>query len=193
MHEGLSSRISTNAAALDLRSSAPIGSSLAPSCSKNGVGREVDDRDLLDLPGMVRTFTVANPAVVGKPLEEIAQWRDARGVFLRRIRLGQEIPNLPGATLNRGDEVELLGTERAIQRFAGTVGVAHRSDAARDLAAIGIAIFCGGLIGAPFLLVHGFRLSLATAVGAQVVGIVLGWLHSVRPTLGAFPRPPVPS
>jgi len=153
------------------------------------VGEEVDDRELLDMPGIVRTFTVSKPAIIGKALEEIAQWREARGVYLRKVRrLGQEIPILPGTTLNRGDEVELVGAERAIQRFSDMVGEAHRVDAATDLAAIGIAIFCGGLIGAPFLVMHGFRLSLGTAVGCLVVGIVLGWLHSVRPTFGRIPE-----
>ena len=153
------------------------------------VGEEVDDKELLDMPGSVQMFTVANPAVIGKPLEELAQWKDARGVFLRRIkRIGQEIPILPGATLNRGDEVELLGTEAALKRIAGIVGVPHKTGPATDLAAVCLAVFAGGLIGIPFVVIHGFRLSLGTAVGALVMGIVLGWLHSVHPTFGRLPE-----
>ncbi|SPE40894.1 conserved membrane hypothetical protein [Candidatus Sulfopaludibacter sp. SbA3] len=153
------------------------------------VGEEVDDRELLDMPGMAKTVTVASKAVIGKPLEELAQLREARGVYLRRIRrLGLEIPILPGTTLNRGDEVDLLGTEAAMKRFIGMIGMPHKSDAATDLAAVGIAIFVGGMIGVPFLVVHGFRLSLGTAVGALVMGILLGWLHAVRPTFGRIPE-----
>jgi putative transport protein len=153
------------------------------------VGEEVDDKELLDMPGSVQTVTVANPAVIGKPLEELAQWRETRGVYLRRIRrIGQDIPILPGTTLNRGDEVELLGTESALKRFVGMVGIPHPSGAATDLAAVCLAVFAGGLIGVPFVVVHGFRLSLGTAVGALVMGIVLGWLHSVRPSFGRVPE-----
>ena len=153
------------------------------------VGEEVDDRELLDLPGMVQTVTVSNKAIVGRPLEELAQLREARGVYLRRIRrVGQEIPILPGTVLNRGDEVELLGTATAIKRFVGMVGMAHKSDPATDLAAVCLAIFLGGLIGIPFVVISGFRLSLGTAVGALVAGIVLGWLHSVRPSFGRVPE-----
>ena len=153
------------------------------------VGEEVDDKELLDMPGSVQTVTVANPAVIGKPLEELAQWRETRGVYLRRIRrIGQDIPILPGTTLNRGDEVELLGTESALKRFVGMVGTPHPSGAATDLAAVCLAVFAGGLIGVPFVVVHGFRLSLGTAVGALVMGIVLGWLHSVRPSFGRVPE-----
>ena len=153
------------------------------------VGEEVDDKDLLDMPGSVQTVTVANPAVIGKPLEELAQRRETRGVYLRRIRrIGLDIPILPGTTLNRGDTIELLGTEAALKRLAGTIGTTHKPDARTDLAAVGLGIFAGGLIGAPFLVIHGFRLSLGTAVGTLIMGIVLGWLYSVRPAFGRIPE-----
>ena len=153
------------------------------------VGEEVDDRELLDLPGMIQTATVSNKAIVGRPLEELGQLREARGVFLRSIRrIGQEIPVLSGTTLHRGDEVQLVGTAVAVKRMTGLIGMPHRSDAATDLAAVCLAVFAGGLIGVPFMVVHGFRLSLGTAVGALVIGIVLGWLHSVRPSFGRIPE-----
>jgi putative transport protein len=132
---------------------------------------------------------VANPAVIGMPLEELAQWRETRGIFLRRIRrIGQDIPILPGATLNRGDEVEVVGTEPALNRFVPIVGTPHKTGAATDLAAVCLAVFAGGLIGMPFVVVHGFRLSLGTAVGALVMGIVLGHVHSVLPSFGRVPE-----
>jgi putative transport protein len=153
------------------------------------VGEEIDDKELLDMPGNNQTVTVANSAVIGKPLEELAQWKEARGVFLRRIqRIGQDVPILPGTTLDRGDIVELVGTANALKRFVVMVGIPHKTDAATDLAAVGAAIFVGGLIGTPFVVVHGFRLSLGTAVGALVLGILLGWLHSVRPSFGRIPE-----
>jgi putative transport protein len=153
------------------------------------LGEEVDDKELLDMPASIQTITVANPAVIGKPLEELAQWRDTRGIYLRRIRrLGQDIPILPGTILNRGDTVELLGPESALKRFVGTVGTAHKTGAVTDLAAVGLGIVAGGLIGAPFLVVHGFRLSLGTAVGTLMMGILLGWLYSVRPAFGRIPE-----
>ena len=153
------------------------------------IGEEADDKELLDMPGNVQAVTVSNPAVIGKPLEDLAQWRESRGVYLRRIkRIGEDIPTLPGTVLNRGDVVELLGTESAIRRFAGLVGMSHKSGPGTDLAAVCFAVVAGCLIGVPFVVVHGFRLSLGTAVGALVMGIVLGWLHSVRPTFGHLPE-----
>jgi putative transport protein len=153
------------------------------------VGEEIDDKELLDMPGNNQTVTVANSAVIGKPLAELAHWKEARGVFLRRIqRIGEDVPILPGTTLDRGDIVELVGTADALKRFVVLVGTPHKTDAVTDLAAVGAAVFVGGLIGTPFLVVHGFRLSLGTAVGALVLGILLGWLHSVRPSFGRIPE-----
>jgi putative transport protein len=68
------------------------------------------------------------------------------------------------------------------------VGTAHKTGAVTDLAAVGLGIVAGGLIGAPFLVVHGFRLSLGTAVGTLMMGILLGWLYSVRPAFGRIPE-----
>jgi putative transport protein len=72
--------------------------------------------------------------------------------------------------------------------LTGLIGTAHKSDAATDLAAVCLAVFVGGLIGVPFVVLQGFRLSLGTAVGALVIGIVLGWVHSVRPSFGRVPE-----
>ena len=113
------------------------------------LGDTVVKEDRPEIRGMVQTVTVSNKQVIGKPLEELAQMREARGVFLRRIRrVGLEIPIFPSTILNRGDEVEMVGTEPAVKRVMGLVGIPHRSDMATDLAAVGMAIFAGGLIGA---------------------------------------------
>ncbi len=153
------------------------------------LGEELDDKELLDMPASAQVVTVSNPAVIGIALEQLARWRETRGVYLRRIsRVGLDIPILPGTTLNRGDTVELLGTADALKRFIAMMGTPHKTDAGTDLAAVGVAIFFGGLIGAPFVVLHGFRLSLGTAVGALVMGILLGWLHSVRPSFGRIPE-----
>jgi putative transport protein len=152
-------------------------------------GEEVDDRELLDMPGIVQTVTISSEAISGVPLATLGQSREARGIFLRRIkRAGIEIPVTPGTTLDRGDVVELVGSAAAIKRYAPSIGTPHRTDPASDLAAIGIAVFVGGLIGAPFVLIHGFRVSLGTAVGALVAGILLGRLHSIHPAVGRIPE-----
>jgi putative transport protein len=61
-----------------------------------GVGPEVDDKALLDLPIEALDVVVTRRSLVGKTLAELAQLESARGVFLRKLtRAGQEIPIAP--------------------------------------------------------------------------------------------------
>ena len=69
--------------------------------------------------------------------------------------------------------------------------MADRPTDVADVAFIGAGITVGALIGALVLKVGGLPLTLSTAGGALVAGIVLGWLRSVRPAFGRIPSPTV--
>src|SRR5207237_4272927 len=56
---------------------------------------------------------------------------------------------------------------------------------------IGGAITLGALVGALVLKVSGVPLTLSTAGGALIAGLVFGWLRSVRPLFGRIPSPTV--
>ena len=53
------------------------------------------------------------------------------------------------------------------------------------------AIVIGALIGSLVLNVGGVPLTLSTAGGALIAGIIGGWLRSVRPTFGRIPTPTI--
>ena len=59
------------------------------------------------------------------------------------------------------------------------------------MAFVGAAIVVGALIGALVFKVAGVPLTLSTAGGALIAGIIGGWLRSVRPTFGRIPTPTV--
>src|SRR5438067_2233802 len=71
------------------------------------------------------------------------------------------------------------------------VGVAGRRTDVTDMAFVGAAIVVGALIGALVFKVAGVPLTLSTAGGALIAGIVGGWLRSVRPSFGRIPTPTV--
>src|SRR5262249_62282427 len=54
---------------------------------------------------------------------------------------------------------------------------------------VGIGIFTGGFPGATAINVAGLPLSLTASGGALIMGLVFGWLRSVRPTFGRIPEP----
>src|SRR5215469_4471464 len=151
---------------------------------------EIDDPELLSTPVEGVDVYVTNKDVDGKTLAELATLPGARGVFLRKIARGAvavSIPVLPNTKIYRGDIVTLVGRTGDIARAIKMLGVADRPSDIADVAFIGAAVTLGAIIGAFVLKVRGVPLTLSTAGGALIAGIVFGWLRSVRPTFGRIP------
>jgi putative transport protein len=137
---------------------------------------------------------VTNKAVDGKTLFDLAQSPAARGVFLRKITRGAtatDIPILPATTIHRGDLFTLVGRTQDTAAAIKLLGVPDRPTDVADVAFIGAAIAIGALVGAYVLNIGGVPITLSTAGGALIAGIVGGWLRSVRPSFGRIPTPTV--
>ena len=161
--------------------------------SLTGAGaKEVDDPELLSVPVEGVDVYVTNKAVDGKTLDELAGLPGARGVFLRKITRGAtatSIPILPNTQIQRGDILTLVGRTQDTTGAAKLVGVADRPTDVADVAFMGAGIVIGALIGALVWKVGGVPLTLSTAGGALVSGLICGWLRSVRPKFGRIPTP----
>jgi putative transport protein len=156
--------------------------------------KEVEDPELLSVPVEGVDTLVTNKPVDGKTLAELARLPGARGVFLRKITRGAtatDIPILPNTQLYRGDVVTLVGRTQDTTAAAKMLGVADRPTDVADVAFIGAAITLGALVGALVLKIGGVPLTLSTAGGALISGLVFGWLRSVRPFFGRIPSPTV--
>src|SRR5688572_26832577 len=155
---------------------------------------EVDDKELLAVPIEGVDVLVTNKEVDGKTLAELAQTPAARGVFLRKITRGAtatDIPILPSTEINRGDLLTLVGRTQDVAAATKMLGVADRMTDITDMGFVGAAIVIGALIGALVFNVAGVPLTLSTAGGALIAGIVGGWLRSVRPSFGRIPTPTI--
>jgi putative transport protein len=156
--------------------------------------QEVEDPELLNMPIEGVDVYVTNKAVDGKTLAELGKLPGARGVFLRKIVRGAtatEIPILPNTEVQRGDILTVVGRTQDTAAAAKLLGEADRPSDVSDVAFIGIWITIGALIGALVWKVGGVPLTLSTAGGALVAGLVAGWFRSVRPTFGRIPSPTV--
>jgi putative transport protein len=152
--------------------------------------QEVEDPELLNVPVEGVDVYVTNKAVDGKTLLEVAQRPLARSVFLHKISRGAtatSIPILPNTKIHRGDILTLVGRTQDTSAAAKDLGVADRPSDVADVAFIGGAITIGALVGALVWKVAGIPLTLSTAGGALISGIVFGWLRSTRPTFGRIP------
>jgi putative transport protein len=155
---------------------------------------EVEDRELLAMPVEGVDVLVTNKAVDGKTLVDLVQMPETRGVFLQKIVRGATatlIPILPTTTIQRGDLFTIGGRTEDVSQAVKLLGVADRATDVTDMAFVGAAVVIGALAGSLVLNVAGVPLTLSTAGGALVAGIIGGWLRSVRPAFGRIPTPTI--
>jgi putative transport protein len=151
---------------------------------------EVEDRELLDIPTAVYDVFVTSKAVLGKTLDELAQSDlPLRSVFLRAItRGGLDIPVAPRTVIERGDVVRLTGAEPAVVRAAAAIGRTVMPTDTTDFVTLALGIFTGALLGAIIIIPFGaLRIALGTSVGTLLAGLIVGYLHSLRPWFGRIP------
>ncbi|HTA54006.1 MAG TPA: aspartate-alanine antiporter [Candidatus Acidoferrales bacterium] len=154
--------------------------------------KEVDDPELLSAPIEGIDVYVTSKEADGKTLAELGALPGARGVYVRSIKRGlgeTPIPVLGDTKIYRGDVVKLVGRTEDTSVAGKALGVIDRASDIADVAFIGIAITIGALIGAIVLKVGGIPITLSTAGGALILGIIAGWYRSVRPTFGRIPTP----
>lgn len=155
-------------------------------------GREVEDAELLNIHTEGVDIYITNKEVDGKPLQELARWPGARGVFLKRIKRGPTetvIPVLPKTQLYRGDVITLVGRTQDINATAKQLGYVDRPTTVTDVAFVSLAITVGALIGAIVIHVAGIPLTISTAGGSLIAGIIFGWFRAIHPTFGRIPEP----
>ncbi|RDJ27858.1 aspartate-alanine antiporter [Bosea caraganae] len=151
---------------------------------------EVEDPELLDIKAEGIDVYVTSSAADGKTLTELSALPSARGIFLRRIVRGATATNIPilaNTIIHRGDILTIVGRTQDIAAVAKVIGHLDRPSDAADVAFIGGAITLGALIGAIVFKIGGVPLTLSTAGGALISGLVFGWLRSVRPVFGRIP------
>ena len=156
------------------------------------IGPEIDDAELLDIPIAQMDVVVTNKKLRGTSLRELARRDIARGVFLAKLtRAGEEMPIGAWTSLDRGDVVTLIGTKPEVERAAQALGYPDRLTNATDMVFVGFGIVLGGLFGLLSVTVGGVPLTLTASGGALIMGLVFGWLRSVRPFFGRIPEPAI--
>ncbi len=152
-------------------------------------GEEVEDRDLLDFPLAALDVVVTRREVADRTLADIGEEHGRGVVLLKLVRGGEEIPFAPDTLVNRGDLLRIVGAQADVERAGRALGYVERASSETDVVFVGLGILVGGLVGALTLHVGDLPLSLTASGGALIMGLVFGWLRSVRPTFGRIPEP----
>jgi putative transport protein len=155
----------------------------------NERAREVDDGALLDMPLQTADVLLSQRRLAGMSLQEVASQDWGRGIYLRSLsRGGQAIPIAPGVRLERGDLLSVVGPQQGVARAVPHIGTIVAPTTATDFVTLGLAIFCGGIVG---ILIHfpiaGIEVSLGTSIGALLAGLTVGHLRTRHPLFGRIP------
>ena len=156
--------------------------------SEATIGVEIEDDELLDFPLVSRDVVITNRACAGRTLPELDR-EYGRGVVLQTlIRGGEAMPFTSTTQVNRGDLLRIAGRERDVTRVGRALGYIERPSSETDVVFVGLGVLIGGLLGLLAVNVGGLPLTLTASGGALIMGLVFGWLRSVRPTFGRIPE-----
>jgi putative transport protein len=157
----------------------------------NMIGPEIHGDSVMGaVAGEVIDVVVSSREIHGRTLADIVdRFGDAaRGVFLRDLtRHGQAVPVTPNTVIYVGDVMTLIGINRDLKRVAAKLGQVMSSRDRVDVAFVAAGLAVGLLVG---LLKYHFGpipFTLGGGGGAIVAGLICGWLHSRRPSIGAIP------
>ncbi|MFM5074241.1 aspartate:alanine antiporter [Aeromonas hydrophila] len=149
-------------------------------------GKEVFDRNLLDLQIVTEEIVVKNDAVVGRHLVELNLTE--KGCFLNRVVRSQiEMPFDRNIMLQKGDVLQISGEKQRVKLLANKIGFISIHSQTTDLVAFTTFFVLGLLIGSVSLVFGQFEFGLGNAVGLLLAGILMGYLRANHPTVGYVP------
>jgi len=150
-------------------------------------GKEVFDRDLLDLRIVEEEIVVKNDSIAGKRLSDLNL--SEYGCFLNRVVRAQiEMPMDHNILLNKGDILQVSGEKSRVLGLAERIGFISVHSQIADLLAFCCFFIIGLLVGTITMTFGQIAFGLGSAAGLLVAGITLGFLRANHPTFGYVPQ-----
>lgn len=150
-------------------------------------GKEVFDRNLLDLRITEEEIVVKSDSIAGKKLSDlnIAEY----GCFLNRVVRAQiEMPMDLNIVLAKGDILQVSGEKSRVLGLAERIGFISIHSQIADLLAFCTFFILGLLFGLITMTFGQVTFGLGNAVGLLLSGITLGFLRANHPTFGYVPQ-----
>ena len=150
-------------------------------------GKEVFDRNLLDLRVVEEEIVVKSDTIAGKRLSDLNLSED--GCFLNRVVRAQiEMPMDLDIVLAKGDVLQVSGERSRVKGLADKIGFISIHSQMADLLAFCSFFILGILFGLVTMTFGQVSFSLGNAVGLLLAGITLGFLRANHPTFGYVPQ-----
>lgn len=150
-------------------------------------GKEVFDRNLLDLRISEEEIVVKSDSIAGKRLSDLTL--SEYGCFLNRVVRAQiEMPMDLDIVLAKGDVLQVSGEKSKVKGLADKIGFISVHSQMADLLAFCSFFILGILFGLVTMTFGQVSFSLGNAVGLLLSGITLGFLRANHPTFGYVPQ-----
>lgn len=152
------------------------------------IGPEKPDQAVLNLVAEDLEIMVTNKEAEGKSLVELGRHENVRGCYLKSLqRAGVEQQIHHGMILAKGDLMVVSGVATRVEALAKHVGYAVHRSAVTDLFTLSVGLVLGSLLGAVTVKLFGIPISLGSAGGLLLAGIIISFLRSRHPTFGNIP------
>jgi aspartate-alanine antiporter len=155
------------------------------------LGPEVEPPTGCQLIEENREIVLTQPALRNRTVDQIHDQFDQtarHGVFLTGVRrMGHELPLLGGLELHRGDELQLTGRPKDLDRVQDGIGYAIPVAAVTDFIFFGIGMTLGILLGMIQFSLDGVPVTIGSGGGCLLSGLLFGWLRSTHPRYAALP------
>ncbi len=150
-------------------------------------GKEVFDRNLLDLRIVEEEIVVKSDSIAGKKLSDLNL--SEYGCFLNRVIRAQiEMPMEHNVVLAKGDVLQISGEKSRVQGLAEKIGFISIHSQIADLLTFCGFFILGMLLGHITMTFGQVTFGLGNAVGLLLSGITLGFLRANHPTFGYIPQ-----
>jgi putative transport protein len=151
------------------------------------IGPEHPDKEVLDLVGEGIEILVTNKQALQKSLTDLGR-EAGYGCYVKGvIRSGVEQEVHQGLTLRKGDLLVVAGVRAHVDRLAKYLGYAVHRSAITDLFTLSVGMVVGYLLGAITVRLFDVPVTLGSAGGLLISGIVISFLRSRHPTFGNIP------
>jgi len=152
------------------------------------IGREVDDKQVLNVGLAQAEVLLTNKDAVDRPLGSFQGDLSGQVVVTRIERAGQPIPVGTGTKLQRMDVVFVAGLTGAVSKVGNLLGRFAQPNTSTDLLTLSAGMILGLLIGAISFPAFGASVGLGNAGGLLVSGVIVSSLQSRLRFFGNTPN-----
>lgn len=165
-----------------------VGYPVSHSRSDLELAEESFDADLLEFQIVSAPVVIASSRIVGQTLADL-ELLAKHGCFVESLQRAQiPLPLKPDLRLNRGDVLLVSGEQHRVEELARELGFIEKASETTDLMSFSMFFVLGLVIAQLNVLIGEISITLGSAGGLLVMGILMGYFRTRNPLIGNIPQ-----